>query len=128
MVSIRFASVLAVATMALRGVAADPPPEPSQTVKNPITTPTVILAASAMTDIGCFETGVPLENHGHFQFRSPGNCQLVCLELDKDVMGLSDGENCWCGDLIPPEDSKVNNSTCSTTCRGDDTSLCKFIE
>jgi cell wall integrity and stress response component len=115
MVSIRFASVLAVATMALRGVAADPPPEPSQTVKNPITTPTVILAASAMTDIGCFETGV-------------GNCQLVCLELGKDVMGLSDGENCWCGDLIPPKDSKVNNSTCGTTCRGDDTSLCKFIE
>jgi cell wall integrity and stress response component len=127
MVYVRFASVLAVASMVLRAVA-DAPVEPSQTVKNPITTPTVTLAASEMTEIGCFATGVPLENHGHYNFRSPGNCQLVCLELGKDVMGLSDGVNCWCGDMIPPKNSRVDNSTCSTTCGGDDRFMCKSVK
>jgi cell wall integrity and stress response component len=122
----RLAPVLVAASMMLMAVVADNV-EPPQTVKNPITTPTVTLAASAMTEIGCFETGIPLENHGHYNFRSPGNCQLVCLELGKDVMGLSDGVNCWCGDMIPPKAAKTLNTTCSTTCSGDDTTNCKLM-
>jgi cell wall integrity and stress response component len=122
----RLASVFVAASTMLMAMAADAV-EPSQTVKNPITTPTVTVPASQMTEIGCFETGIPLENHGHYNFRTPGNCQLVCLELGKDVMALSDGENCWCGDLIPPADSQTKNESCSTTCRGDDTSLCKLM-
>lgn len=62
---------------------------------------------------------MPLENHGDYTFQSPGNCQLVCIELNKPVFGLSDGENCWCGDLIPPASSQVDNSTCDTNCGGD---------
>jgi cell wall integrity and stress response component len=129
MVYIRFASLLAAASMLLMAAADDSsadPQEGTQTVKNPITTPTVTLPASAMTEIGCFETGTPLENHGHYRFRSPGNCQLVCLELGKDVMALSDGVNCWCGDEIPAKDWETDNSTCKTTCAGDDTSYCKL--
>ncbi|KAH5253392.1 hypothetical protein HBI72_142470 [Parastagonospora nodorum] len=122
MVLIRFISALAAAAVLLTAAAADD--TSSTTVKNHITTPTVTKAASAMTTIGCFETGTPLENHGDYNFRSPGNCQLVCLQENKNVMGLSDGVNCWCGDQIPPKDSQTKNETCSTTCSGDDTSLC----
>jgi cell wall integrity and stress response component len=120
MVSFSLASALAAASIVAM-VSAD---SGTATIKNPITTPTVTKPASAMTSIGCFETGLPLENHGPYNFQSPGNCQLVCLQLDKDVMGLSDGENCWCGDEIPAKEWQVKNDTCSTTCSGDDTTGC----
>jgi cell wall integrity and stress response component len=123
MVYIRLASVFAAASMIMMAAAADD--EPTK-IKNPITTPTVTLPASAMTSIGCFETGIPLENHGEYGFQSPGNCQLVCLEQNKDVMGLSNGKECWCGDEIPAKDWQVKNETCGTPCAGDKTWDCKL--
>jgi cell wall integrity and stress response component len=121
MVLIRFASALAAASILLTAAADD---TPSTTIKNPITTPTVTLRASALVEIGCFATGTPLENHGPYDFRSPGNCQLVCLQENKNVMGLSDGVNCWCGDKIPAAEWKTDNSSCSTKCSGDDRWKC----
>jgi cell wall integrity and stress response component len=121
MVLIKFVSVLAAASMLLT-VAADD--TPSTTIKKPITTPTTIIAANAMVSMGCYATPTPLENHGSYEFQSPGNCQLVCLQEDKHVMGVSDGVNCWCGDKLPAKAWLVSNSTCDTTCSGDKTSLC----
>ena len=126
MVLIRFVSVLAAASMLLTAAAEDTPTTTS--IKKPITTPTTTVAASAMTSIGCFATATPLENHGEWKFQSPGNCQLVCLQEGKNVMAVSDGLNCYCGDMIPAEEWKVDNSTCDTPCAGDDTvkCTCKF--
>lgn len=123
MVLTRFVSALAAASLLLNAAAQD---TPSTTIKDPITTPTVTLPASALVEIGCFATGTPLENHGAYQFQSPGNCQLVCLSLGKNVMGLSDGENCWCGDLKPAKQWQVSNDTCDTTCGGDKRVRCMF--
>ncbi|KAF2849319.1 hypothetical protein T440DRAFT_533944 [Plenodomus tracheiphilus IPT5] len=119
MVYIRLASVLAAASLLLTAAADDTTTATSTVIKNPITTPTTTLPASAMTSVGCFETATPLENHGSYEFQTPGNCQLVCIELNKNVMALSDGENCWCGDQIPAEEWQTDNSTCTTPCRGD---------
>ncbi|KAF1362538.1 hypothetical protein EJ07DRAFT_163772 [Lizonia empirigonia] len=77
-----------------------------------------------METIGCFETGTPLSNFGYYEFQSPGNCQLVCIEEGKNVLGLANGVDCWCGDKIPAKDWQVDNSTCSTTCQGTDQELC----
>jgi len=115
MVLVRLAPALAAASMLLAAAAQD---GPTATIKNPITTPTVTLPASQLTEIGCFATGIPLENHGPYNFQSPGNCQLVCLEQGKNVMALANGEDCWCGDKIPAKQWKVDNSTCDTTCSG----------
>jgi cell wall integrity and stress response component len=125
MVHIPFVSALAAAAMLL-SVAADDAPTPTTSVKNHITTPTVVKAASEMTTIGCFATGTPLENHGDYLYRTPGNCQLVCLQENKNVMAVSDGENCWCGDKIPAKEWAVDNSTCDTQCRGDKTVKCTW--
>ncbi|KAF2018496.1 hypothetical protein BU24DRAFT_172198 [Aaosphaeria arxii CBS 175.79] len=89
-----------------------------------IPTPTSQRPASAITSIGCFKTSVPLEDHGPWRFQSEGNCQQICLQLGKNVMGLSEGTNCWCGDQIPPKSAKVANSSCETTCSGIDTDFC----
>lgn len=86
---------------------------------------TVRLPASAMTSIGCFETGIPLQNYGDSEYQTEGECQFICLMLNKNVMGLSDGVNCWCGDKIPAEEWQVSNSSCSTTCSGYDEKTCR---
>ena len=104
----------------------DDSPTTTTEIKNPITTPTVTLPASAMVSLGCYATATPLENHGSYGFQTPGNCQLVCIEQKKNVMGVSDGENCWCGDLIPSDDWLVDNSTCTTPCRGGKNNYCEF--
>jgi cell wall integrity and stress response component len=44
--------------------------------------------------------------------------------LNKNVLGLSDGENCWCGDEIPAKEWQIPDGNCSTTCGGDKTHKC----
>lgn len=125
MVSLKFTSAL-VATAMMMIASAQKSDDFWSTVTTPsaVASPTTTLAASAMETIGCFETGTPLTNYGYYKFQSPGNCQLLCIEEGKDVLGLSNGFDCWCGDKIPAEDWQVDNSTCGTTCGGTDKELC----
>ena len=124
MVLIRFASALVAASMLAVALAQD---ASTTTIKNPITTPTVIVKANPIVDVGCFATGTPLENHGSYLFQTGGNCQLVCLGLGKDVMAVSDGEDCWCGDKIPYQKWQVDNKTCDTTCAGSNQYFCALF-
>jgi cell wall integrity and stress response component len=112
MISARVLSALAASVMLSMAVAQE-----SSSIRL-IPTPTVTLKANAMVDVGCFETGIPLENHGPYIHQSPGNCQFICIQEKKPVMALTDGENCWCGDYIPPESAKTNNGSCDTECGG----------
>jgi cell wall integrity and stress response component len=123
MLSIRFVSALAAAA-SLLSLASAQNTQPSKVVT--ITSVTTTMPASAMQTIGCFETGVPLEDHGAGDFTTPGLCQLICLQLGKNILGLSEGTNCWCGDLVPPESTQTDNSSCTTGCKGDkEHSVCK---
>lgn len=121
MITTRIASVFVAAAMVTMASAQ------KSWASTPVTlipTPTVTLPAREMTEVGCFATGIPLQNYGPHEFQSTGNCQLICVMLDKPVMALTDGENCWCGDLKPPESAKEDDSQCDTPCIGDDTVLC----
>jgi cell wall integrity and stress response component len=122
MISTRIVSAFAAAAMLFTATHAEEPSSSSKQVLIP--TPTVTLPANPMTDVGCFATGTPLENHGPWMYQSPGNCQFICIMLDKPVMALSDGVDCWCGDLKPPQAAQVRNGSCDTTCAGTSENLC----
>ncbi|KAF2129797.1 hypothetical protein P153DRAFT_224347 [Dothidotthia symphoricarpi CBS 119687] len=124
MVSFKYASAAVVASLLTMASAAATTDLSWTSVVTHIPTPTTTLPASAMQSIGCFETGIPLQNYGEGPFQSPGQCQLICLMLDKDVLGLSDGTDCWCGDLIPAKKWQTDNSSCDTTCSGTDNVMC----
>jgi cell wall integrity and stress response component len=105
--------------------APDPSPKPNPNpVPQQIATATTTPAMNALTPVGCYATPEPMVDHGPWTFQSKGNCQPICYELQMPVMGLVNGTNCWCGALIPPEDSLVDNSSCSTPCGGIDTEMC----
>lgn len=72
----------------------------------------------ALSTVGCFATPTPLVDHGSYIYQSSGNCQKICYQLDMPVMGMTSGTNCSCGELLPPENSKVDDDKCSTGCVG----------
>lgn len=80
----------------------------------------------ALTLDGCYATPVPMIDHGPYTFQSSGNCQPICYQFGMPVMGLSDGEYCWCGEMLPPEDSKVDDEKCNTPCNGFPKEMCKL--
>lgn len=122
MFSIRLVSALAAAAL-FSMASADDTSSSSKIVSIP--TPTATVRVSAMSTMGCFATGVPLEDHGKGNFVTAGSCQQICVQLDKNVLGLSDGERCWCGDKFPPKDTKIDNKKCTSMCSGDDTTVCE---
>ncbi|KAJ4335207.1 Protein SLG1 [Ascochyta clinopodiicola] len=127
MVSFTFTSAFVAAAMMMMASAQDTSSDAfwgTVTTPSAIASPTTTIPANAMETIGCFETGTPLSNYGFYKYQSPGNCQFVCLEYGKNVLGLSNGVDCWCGDKIPAQDWQVPNSTCDTSCGGTDKELC----
>ncbi|KAL8944801.1 MAG: hypothetical protein Q9216_000223 [Gyalolechia sp. 2 TL-2023] len=67
---------------------------------------------------GCFSSSDGFEDQGSYTYQSPGYCQKQCADLDKPVMALMGGSNCWCGDLLPVAKSKISDAQCSTDCQG----------
>lgn len=80
-----------------------------------------------MTKIGCFNSSAPLDDHGPGLFQSDGNCQQICLGFQKDVLALSEGNRCWCGDMFPAKNTKVDDSECDTGCSGTDKVKCQSL-
>ncbi|KAF2459359.1 hypothetical protein BDY21DRAFT_282204 [Lineolata rhizophorae] len=78
----------------------------------------------SLTYKGCYSDSEPLVDHGEYIFQTSGNCQPVCVGLGKAVMGLVNGTNCFCGDLLPAEDSEVDEDNCDTPCAGFDQESC----
>src|SRR5664279_5379484 len=68
---------------------------------------------------GCFSstTGLTLQAQGNI-YTSKGTCQKVCSPLGKIVFGLTNSTYCYCGSELPPANSKVDDSSCTTPCPG----------
>ncbi|KAF2838605.1 hypothetical protein M501DRAFT_934502 [Patellaria atrata CBS 101060] len=77
-----------------------------------------------MTEKGCYDDPKPLVNHGPWTFQTSGNCQPICVQLKKPVMALVNGEDCWCGDLLPALSAKVDDDECNTPCNGFPDEMC----
>ena len=93
--------------------------EPSSTVWSIGRPSQTIVGAKKPTNLGCFNSSAPLEDHGAFKdFQARGNCQLVCVWLNKPVMALSEGDHCWCGDMIPANNTLIDDSHCDIPCPG----------
>jgi len=74
--------------------------------------------AQSMVAQGCFSSSQPLTNQGDATYQSSANCETTCTNMNKPVLGLSNGNLCWCGDMLPAADSQVSDSKCNTPCQG----------
>jgi len=80
---------------------------------------------------GCYSSSTPLKDQGSNIYQSSGKCQETCVPTSGQtyaVMAMTEGSNCFCGDMLPAEDSKVDDSKCDTPCDGYDQEMCKSAE
>ena len=98
----------------------------AQTSAQAIPTATAHPVMNSLTPKGCWNNPGNLVDHGPYTFQSKGNCQPICYELEMPVMATANGTNCWCGTLLPPEGSQVDDDECNTPCDGIDTEKCEF--
>lgn len=77
---------------------------------------------------GCWKSPGSMEDQGADTFQSSGNCRVECNALNKLVMALTKGSNCWCGDKLPPKSQKVDMDLCQThKCPGYPSEKCKLL-
>lgn len=68
--------------------------------------------------VGCFSSSKPLQNQGTYKYQSSGYCSGICTSRNQGVVGLSNGNTCWCGNELPAADTKVLDARCNTPCQG----------
>jgi len=79
---------------------------------------------------GCYSSSTPLKDQGENIYQSSGACQKTCVEDSNTsyaVMAMTEGSNCYCGDMLPAESDKVDDSKCDTPCDGYDQEMCKSL-
>lgn len=85
----------------------------------PFTLLTSALALNATTYVGCFSSSSGLTEDSTYQYQSSGYCQQTCVDNNNQaVLGLTSGDDCWCGSSVPPTSAKVSDSKCNTPCTG----------
>ena len=67
---------------------------------------------------GCYSSDQGLTYNNTYIYQSRGNCQEACYPLGKAVMAMTGGNECFCGDEMPPLIYEVDESKCSATCVG----------
>jgi len=73
---------------------------------------------ATMTYEGCYSSSSGLTDQGSYTYQTSGYCQPICVKQNQAVLATSGGSDCWCGDVLPPADSKVDDSNCNTPCNG----------
>ncbi|GAQ46076.1 hypothetical protein AtubIFM56815_007251 [Aspergillus tubingensis] len=83
-----------------------------------------LTTASAYTTAGCYSSAGQLTSAGTYQFQSEGYCQQICTKQNKPVFALHNGDECYCGDSLPPSTAKVSSTQCQTPCSGFPSETC----
>ncbi|RAH84747.1 WSC-domain-containing protein [Aspergillus japonicus CBS 114.51] len=80
--------------------------------------------SSASSFVGCYSEPGELVLAGSYQFQSLGYCQQTCDKRNQTVYALHDGNQCYCGDELPPSESEVPAAQCNTPCAGFPSDTC----
>lgn len=108
--STRVALIALLGFTAVRSVSAEPAAA--------ATSPYASTATGTMKSIGCYSSSGDFTNAGSYEWQTSSHCQATCLALQKPVLGLNQGGDCWCGDLLPAPDTQVSTSQCNIQCFG----------
>jgi len=80
----------------------------------------------------CYSSAGKTEQKGELQFNSRGVCQQLCVTTEQgkggdgfSVMAMTKGSLCYCGNTLPNDSLKVEDSKCKQPCPGFDPETCK---
>lgn len=81
---------------------------------------------SPMTYKGCYSSSTGLSKYDTYLYQTSGWCQPKCVAKNAAVLATSNGDECWCGNELPPSSDKVDDGKCNTPCTGFGSEDCKF--
>ncbi|PLN84758.1 WSC-domain-containing protein [Aspergillus taichungensis] len=81
------------------------------------------ISASAFTTT-CYSDSGDLKSLGTSKYESTELCNVACTDRGAAIAAVSGGNECWCGDEAPSEDSKADKEKCDTRCDGWPSSTC----
>lgn len=73
---------------------------------------------------GCYSSSSGLTKNSSYTFNTKGYCQEQCVPMGMAVEATSNGDECWCGNSVPPASAKVDDDKCTTTCTGYGPEIC----
>ena len=78
----------------------------------------------AVQTLDCYSSAGTLDSLGEYTFQASGYCQTQCAGQNALVMATTEGSTCLCGNELPPESAKVDDSKCNEPCNGYDVENC----
>lgn len=79
---------------------------------------------NSTTRIDCYSDVPGYKNNGTYTWQTDGYCQIQCVAMGYPVMALYGGDECLCGDQIPPNATKTTG--CDSKCSGFPSHLCRL--
>lgn len=67
---------------------------------------------------GCYSSAASMTSVGTYMYQSSGYCSTQCSNKNSPSMALTNGNDCYCGDEIPADSDKVDDTKCNTACTG----------
>lgn len=110
--SILAAAAVLLASLAHADPVADAAPAPSA-------------ALSTDTFEGCYSSAGALTYNNRYTYQTSGWCQGQCVnDANYAVMATTNSTDCYCGNTLPPQSDKVDNSNCNLHCAGYASEMC----
>jgi hypothetical protein len=86
------------------------------------------LASTSISQVGCYSAVPSLKDEGDYTFQSQGYCENKCQKGGFRVAALTGGNQCLCGNQLPPESAQVDDDKCNVKCAGWPEDNCKLPE
>lgn len=76
------------------------------------------VGASAVSAPTCYNHPGKLQRTGDYKFANLNLCEGECRSIGLPIAAAMGGNQCWCGEAMPPEENHVPQKSCDTPCNG----------
>ncbi|TVY58910.1 Cell wall integrity and stress response component [Lachnellula suecica] len=77
-----------------------------------------VSAYGALVYKGCYSSSTGLSLNNTYTYGTQGYCQTQCAPIGSTTLATSQGDQCWCGNELPPTSALVADSFCNAPCAG----------
>ncbi|PVH87936.1 hypothetical protein DL98DRAFT_632169 [Cadophora sp. DSE1049] len=67
---------------------------------------------------GCFSSSTGLKLNSTQEYNSRGSCGDQCYAMNSATFAMTNRNLCYCGDVLPPASTKVDDTKCNINCPG----------
>lgn len=76
------------------------------------------VGASAVSAPSCYNNPGQLHRSRDYKFANLNVCEGECRKVGFPIAAAMGGNQCWCGEAMPPQENHVPQKSCDTPCNG----------